>query len=218
MAGAPSRSCHVESSHQLTPSRRRCRAAARHLQIRGLQPGGLLRGQLRRRRGQPAVPGQLDGVVPQPARVAHLARVHGPGRGRGQRRRRRRAAPRRRGRACDLFTYGSPRVGNGEFAEFASRTGRGTTARVINAMDIVAAQPPAIFGYANISPEFWFQKGIGRAPFPDNLRVCRGTSVFECSGQFGLSDLASSTHIKVGLQDHQVLAYSNSTTTCSPEE
>ncbi|PHH65070.1 hypothetical protein CDD81_3468 [Ophiocordyceps australis] len=102
---------------------------------------------------------------------------------------------RAQGHVVDLFTYGSPRVGNRAFAQFAShgpyeryqRSGSGgsqiarhagITARVTNKRDLVAAQPPMAipFGYAHVSPEYWFSEGMDKPAFPFNLKVCHGTS------------------------------------------
>ncbi|POR38340.1 Uncharacterized protein TPAR_01475, partial [Tolypocladium paradoxum] len=90
------------------------------------------------------------------------------------------------GYKCDLFTYGSPRVGNREFAEYASNPGCGLTARVTNKKDAVAAQP--LIGwrrtYAHVTPEYWFEAGIIKDAAPGNPHVCHGTQVYQCSGQY----------------------------------
>ncbi|KAM3498442.1 hypothetical protein MY10362_008239 [Beauveria mimosiformis] len=75
------------------------------------------------------------------------------------------AAPylRTKGIACDLYTYGSPRVGNQEFANLVTNDGN-FSARITNGNDFVASVP---FGslvplglYAHTYPEYWYKDGL----------------------------------------------------------
>ncbi|KAM3538046.1 hypothetical protein ARSEF1564_009035 [Beauveria bassiana] len=75
------------------------------------------------------------------------------------------AAPylRTQGIACDLYTYGSPRVGNQEFANLITNDSN-FSARITNGNDFVASVP---FGslfqlgfYAHTYPEYWYKDGL----------------------------------------------------------
>jgi hypothetical protein len=56
---------------------------------------------------------------------------------------------------AELYTLGSPRVGNKEFAElFKGRV----VHRYVNCADIVTIIPPEIFGYQHISPEIYIDQ------------------------------------------------------------
>ncbi|RMZ39992.1 hypothetical protein AFCA_004228 [Aspergillus flavus] len=56
-----------------------------------------------------------------------------------------------------LYTYGSPRVGNQEFADYVS--GQGSNFRVTHSNDIVPRLPPRLLGYHQTSPEYWIPSG-----------------------------------------------------------
>ncbi|ROW06221.1 hypothetical protein VMCG_04595 [Cytospora schulzeri] len=63
------------------------------------------------------------------------------------------------GYACDLYTYGSPRVGNLAFVEFVTSQA-GAEYRVTHYDDPVPRLPPIwLFGYFHTSPEFWLASG-----------------------------------------------------------
>ncbi|KAE8383761.1 Alpha/Beta hydrolase protein [Aspergillus bertholletiae] len=58
---------------------------------------------------------------------------------------------------ADLYTYGAPRVGNQEFADYVS--GQGSNFRVTHSNDIVPRMPPRMFGYHQTGPEYWIPGG-----------------------------------------------------------
>lgn len=120
---------------------------------------------------------------------------------------------RSRGRVCDLFTYGAPRVGNQALADLVDGGGPGgVTAHVVNQKDVVPSQPPLFMGYASVVPEYWFTAGIEKPAFPDNLRVCDGveTGSEECSA----SAAGWIPAFTGGLSDHTIDAYSNRSMPC----
>ncbi|KAM4058788.1 lipase (class 3) domain-containing protein [Hirsutella rhossiliensis] len=121
---------------------------------------------------------------------------------------------RSRGRSCDLFTYGAPHVGNQALADLIGGPG-GVTAHVVNGEDPIASQPPRSIGYASVVPEYWFEAGIEKPAFPDNLRVCDGVNKKsdECSAKVG-GWLPVFTG---GLSDHSIDAYSNRSMPCPGE-
>ncbi|KFY41937.1 hypothetical protein V494_02703 [Pseudogymnoascus sp. VKM F-4513 (FW-928)] len=83
----------------------------------------------------------------------------------------------------DLYTYGSPRVGNAVFADFVTRQ-EGSEYRVTHYNDITPTIPPLILGYRHTSVEYWLATG------PEtkldyqvkDIRVCNGDANLSCSG------------------------------------
>lgn len=82
---------------------------------------------------------------------------------------------------CDLYTYGSPRVGNAEFVKYATSQ-EGFSARITNGRDLVAAIP--VFSritesnptYEHIFPEYWYPNGLqaetAHNRFQSGLQIC----------------------------------------------
>ncbi|KFY09320.1 hypothetical protein V492_05522 [Pseudogymnoascus sp. VKM F-4246] len=90
---------------------------------------------------------------------------------------------RSQGYAADLFTYGSPRTGNGAFADWVSAQ-PGTTARVTHINDPVPRLPPMIVaGYRHTTPEYWLS--TGSATNVDytlaDIKVCTGIATTGCN-------------------------------------
>ncbi|KAK8925422.1 Lipase [Metarhizium anisopliae] len=80
----------------------------------------------------------------------------------------------------DLYTFGSPRVGDANFAEFVTKQGRGKNFRITNANDPVTNVPWNDPGFAHVSPEYWFPGAIATK----EMQVCDGVNNLACSGQF----------------------------------
>lgn len=59
---------------------------------------------------------------------------------------------------CDLYTVGSPRVGNLAFAEFVTAQ-EGAEYRATHFDDPVPRLPPIVLGYYHTSPEYWLEAG-----------------------------------------------------------
>lgn len=105
---------------------------------------------------------------------------------------------RKSGINTDIYTYGSPRVGDAAFAAFVSTQPNGKTFRITNGADPVTVIPGIVAGYAHTTPEFWFPN---RAEQPDNMQICEGVSNVSCSAQFlaspfKLGDHSSSKYTK----------------------
>lgn len=88
----------------------------------------------------------------------------------------------------DMYTYGSPRVGNAAFVDFVSAQ-PGLEIRVTHLDDPVPRLPPIIFGYRHTSPEYWLSTGdattvnYGTA----DVKVCTGNANTGCNaGTLGL--------------------------------
>lgn len=89
----------------------------------------------------------------------------------------------------DMYTYGSPRVGNEAFASFVtSQPGR--EYRITHLDDIVPKLPPLILGYRHTSPEYWLSTGDDTTVDygVEDIKVCDGTASLNCnSGTLGVS-------------------------------
>ncbi|KAK3325524.1 putative triacylglycerol lipase precursor [Apodospora peruviana] len=88
----------------------------------------------------------------------------------------------------DLYTYGSPRAGNGVFAKFVTAgQGKGAEFRVTHAEDPVARLPPIVFNYRHTSPEYW----INSNDFSDTaaVKVCQGYANLDCNAGTGGFDM-----------------------------
>ncbi|KAK7915325.1 Lipase [Apiospora marii] len=102
----------------------------------------------------------------------------------------------------DAYLYGSPRVGNPEFADFvnaqSSRTeGRGSnTYRITHYDDPVPRLPGHLLGYAHLDTEFWLAPG-GATKIdytPADVKVCLGTYNQNCNSGTEFGDLDVKAH------------------------
>ncbi|KAI8258457.1 Lipase [Colletotrichum sp. SAR11_239] len=96
---------------------------------------------------------------------------------------------RREGYPTDIYTYGSPRVGNAAFTDFVT-VQAGAEYRVTHVDDPVPRLPPIFLGYRHTSPEYWLSTGstttvnytIG------DVKICEGDANTKCNGgTFGLN-------------------------------
>ncbi|KAB5547318.1 Alpha/Beta hydrolase protein [Coniochaeta sp. 2T2.1] len=102
------------------------------------------------------------------------------------------AAALRSSASVDLYTYGSPRVGNDAFANFVSSQ-PGLETRVTHLDDPVPRLPPLLFGYRHTSPEYWLYTGgaTTTAYGVEDVRVCSGSANVGCNaGTLGLDVFA----------------------------
>ncbi|KUI60780.1 Mono- and diacylglycerol lipase [Cytospora mali] len=103
------------------------------------------------------------------------------------------------GYPCDLYTYGSPRVGNLAFAEFVTAQA-GAEYRATHYDDPVPRLPPIwAFGYYHTSPEYWLASG----PNTDisytisEIEICPGYANTSCNaGTYGLDTTAHSYYFQ----------------------
>ena len=103
----------------------------------------------------------------------------------------------------ELYTYGSPRVGNKETVEFL--TDQSTLSyRVTSMSDPVVRTPPHWWGYYHTSPEYWV-RDHAEAPGIDDIWVIRGYN--NEHGSAGQDSLNPEQHLN----------YFGSITLCSPE-
>jgi len=88
---------------------------------------------------------------------------------------------RKAGYPCDLYTYGSPRVGNDALASFVTAQA-GAEYRVTHLDDPVPRLPPILLNYRHTSPEYWLYDGSATSTDygPNDVRVCEGTANTQC--------------------------------------
>lgn len=83
----------------------------------------------------------------------------------------------------DLYSYGAPRVGNAEFANFVSAQ-PGANWRLTHGADPVTRLPPIIFGYRHTTPEHWLNGHP--SDYTDytaaDIDVCHGIASISCNG------------------------------------
>ncbi|KAI3396447.1 hypothetical protein diail_12167 [Diaporthe ilicicola] len=92
------------------------------------------------------------------------------------------------GYACDLYTYGSPRVGNLALVKFVTYQS-GAEYRATHYDDPVPRLPPILFGYFHTSPEYWLASGPAtHTSYTINeFDTCLGYANTSCNaGTFGL--------------------------------
>lgn len=104
---------------------------------------------------------------------------------------------------CKQYTYGSPMVGNSNFANFVTNQGGGNF-RVTHANDAVPKLPGYILDYRHVSPEYWVTTPSGQTVDPNAIKVSSG--ILDLWGNQG-TFLAS-------ISDH--LWYFNAISGCSP--
>lgn len=102
---------------------------------------------------------------------------------------------RKAGRSCDLYTYGSPRVGNEAFALYMGATAKGFNYRVTHFDDPVPQLPPAsalLGSYRHTSPEYWIMsENSTTTPSVSDIQVCPGTHNESCNAGTGGLDISA---------------------------
>jgi pimeloyl-ACP methyl ester carboxylesterase len=81
---------------------------------------------------------------------------------------------------ADLYTYGSPRVGNDHFASVVSGSTMGSVWRVTHLDDPIPHLPPSIMGFRHVYPEYWLSDGT-----PDQNKYMPGDVEICLAGQNG---------------------------------
>lgn len=101
---------------------------------------------------------------------------------------------RRDGFPADVYSFGSPRVGNDRFVNFVTQQ-PGAEYRVTHGRDPVPRLPPIIFGYRHTSPEYWLDGGSLDVDYTlSEIKVCEGIANIWCNGgTLGLDIIA---HLK----------------------
>ncbi|KAF3767344.1 alpha/beta-hydrolase, partial [Cryphonectria parasitica EP155] len=86
------------------------------------------------------------------------------------------------GYALDLYTYGSPRVGNRALAAHVTRQ-PGREFRLTHDADVVTRLPPINRDFRHTSPEYWLSPGPSFRTSYDagEVEVCRGYANVDCA-------------------------------------
>ena len=94
------------------------------------------------------------------------------------------ASLRQSGLAVDLYTFGSPRVGNAAFADFVTNQ-TGAEFRVTHVNDLVPRLPPLILDYRHTSPEYWLSDGNATTVTygVNDIKICVGDANTGCNGE-----------------------------------
>lgn len=89
---------------------------------------------------------------------------------------------RKAGSSIDIYTYGSPRVGNKAFVAFVTDQA-GAENRVTHLDDPVPRLPPIILNYRHTSPEYWLSDGTATTTeyTASDIVVCEGYSNIACN-------------------------------------
>ncbi|EJT73606.1 hypothetical protein GGTG_07462 [Gaeumannomyces tritici R3-111a-1] len=93
------------------------------------------------------------------------------------------ATLRRRGVACDIYTYGAPRVGNEAFVRWVDAQDNGRLLRLTHYNDLVPQLPPIFLNYRHTSPELWLGSGpVNRNGYlPGDMVECPGSANVLCN-------------------------------------
>ncbi|EFQ33710.1 lipase [Colletotrichum graminicola] len=111
------------------------------------------------------------------------------------------------GYPLDIYTFGSPRVGNEAFATFVTAQS-GAEYRLTHVDDPIPRQPPLLFGYRHTSPEYWLSTGNATTInySLDEIKVCEGFSNTDCNA--GTTGLDTEAHVY----------YLRATRACKPDK
>lgn len=95
---------------------------------------------------------------------------------------------------CDVYTVGSPRVGNLDFVQFVTAQA-GAEYRATHYDDPVPRLPPIVLGYFHTSPEYWLEAGPAtKIDYPiDDIASCMGYANTSCNA--GTSGFDGDAHV-----------------------
>lgn len=100
--------------------------------------------------------------------------------------------------SVDVYTYGSPRVGNEAFAEFVTSQSpaQGENFRMTHVNDPVPQLPPTWVGYQHTSPEYWLSGGNATTEDygAQDVVVCEGVGNEGCNAGTGLVPIDGEAH------------------------
>ncbi|TVY29314.1 Lipase, partial [Lachnellula hyalina] len=100
--------------------------------------------------------------------------------------------------SVDIYTYGSPRVGNEAFADFVTSQApaQGSNFRMTHVNDPVPQLPPTWVGYQHTSPEYWLSSGNDTTEDygAQDVVVCEGVGDEGCNAGTGLVPIDGEAH------------------------
>ena len=98
----------------------------------------------------------------------------------------------------DTYTFGSPAVGNNEFATFVTSQAPqlGNNYRMTHVNDPIPQLPPTWLGYQHTSPEYWLANGTATttAYNASGVVVCEGIGNSDCNAGTGLIPIEGEAH------------------------
>lgn len=101
---------------------------------------------------------------------------------------------RQAGHPCDLYPYGSPRVGNLALASFITAQ-EGNEYRITHTDDPVPKLPPITLNYRHISPEYWINTENVEV-MAEDVEVCSGfANLTGCNAGTGLGNNNATAHV-----------------------
>lgn len=99
---------------------------------------------------------------------------------------------------ADIYTFGSPRVGNTAFATFVTSQAPllGQNYRMTHENDPVPQLPPTRVDYEHTSPEYWLTGGTDTTDVyaASGIVVCEGIGNDECNAGTGLVPIDGTAH------------------------
>jgi hypothetical protein len=100
--------------------------------------------------------------------------------------------------SADVYTFGSPRVGNEPFAAFvtAQSPQLGGNYRMTHENDPVPQLPPTWIGSQHTNPEYWLTNGTDTTDLyaVDEIVVCEGIGNEECNAGTELVPIDGTAH------------------------
>ncbi|KAF2654918.1 alpha/beta-hydrolase [Lophiostoma macrostomum CBS 122681] len=102
-------------------------------------------------------------------------------------------ALRNSGVAADLYTYGSPKVGNAALATYLSGTSTGSNYRVTHKNDPVPRLPPLALGFRHVQPEYYVSSDDTTQPTTNDITVY--TEAQEAQGNEGNLGIDIDAHL-----------------------
>ncbi|KAK0105444.1 hypothetical protein ONS96_004831 [Cadophora gregata f. sp. sojae] len=96
---------------------------------------------------------------------------------------------------ADVYSYGSPRVGNAAFASFVTAQ-EGVNYRMTHENDPVPQIPPTWIGYEHTSAEYWLANGTATTDVykKEDVVVCDALGSTDCNAGTGLIPIAGDAH------------------------
>jgi predicted lipase len=87
------------------------------------------------------------------------------------------------GYPCDIYTYGSPRIGNEKLADYISQQA-GNNYRITHINDPVPRLPGHWLGYRHTDMEYWLSDGDATTVDygVSDIKICEGTYNNNCNG------------------------------------
>lgn len=99
-------------------------------------------------------------------------------------------------KVIDVYSLGSPRVGNQAFAEYVSAQ-PGSVFRITHVNDPVPRLPPNLMGYYHTDVEYWLSTGgaLTTDYTPNDVLVCKGIFNKNCNTKSDFFGFGFAAHV-----------------------